>query len=781
MIESQPVEILVDRPPVAHPRHVHTAQAACILVVAGLLSYWNSFTGQFVYDDIADIVNNSNLRHLWPPWASFIDSIYLTRPMVAVSLALNYALSGLEVWSYHAFNLLVHLLATLTLFGVIRRTAWILSARVPCGPNSARTIQAFALSVSLLWMLHPLQTEAVTYVIQRAESMMGLFFLLTLYCAIRAAEQSQGLRLETWGLRNSSAIQAPNLKPQALSLNPHVWKAASVGACALGMLCKQVMVAAPLLVLIYDRTFLAGSFAAALRSSKKYYATLFSTILIVVLLLVLGPPLEFAGFRSRHLVPPMAYLTSQSGVIMHYLRLAFWPRTLCLDYGWPAQPLSDVLLPASLVLLLLGGSAWAIFGAPVSRQGVTRKVLGFSGAWFFFILAPTSSIMALADLAVEHRMYLPLAAVITAALVAGNGILLSCGKFLSKNIEIQSRVLWVTRYFIVITIAVALGVLTVRRNIVYQSEIEIWLDVLAQRPDNSRAHFNHCRAHYNLGNAYVRRDMVPEAITAYEAALKLDPDFFEANINLGNTLLKCGQIQAAITHLTHAVESNQSSAEAYNNLGFALASIGNMDAAIAAYEIALKIQPRFAELEQNFGDALFACGRFDDAVMHYQAAIMISPENASAHNSLGRSLAGQEKCLDAVREFREALRLKPDYAQAHYNLGVALDTMGNFVAAIDEYEIALKFQPRFAEAEQNLANVLAMCGRFDDAVLHYHAALKIVPENASVHNNLGRILARQKNFLDAAREFREALRLKPEYPDAQINLKLAMEQVNARP
>src|SRR5580692_7194183 len=166
--------------------------AAGIIVLAGLVAYHNSFGGAFVLDDQQAIVENASLRHLWPIWsplhATTLNATVNGRPLLNLSLALNYAVSGLQPWSYHAANLLIHLLAGLALFGVARRT-------LERG-GAGRAALPAAGAIALLWTVHPLQTEAVTYVVQRAESLMGLCYLLTLYCFIRYAE---GARRAGWG------------------------------------------------------------------------------------------------------------------------------------------------------------------------------------------------------------------------------------------------------------------------------------------------------------------------------------------------------------------------------------------------------------------------------------------------------------------------------------------------------------------------------------------------------------------------------------------------------
>lgn len=206
-----------------------------IFSIVGLVAFHNSFQAPFVFDDVRGVLENDNIRTLWPPWAPFRGT---SRPLVQFSLALNFAISGFSVWSYHTLNLLIHVAAALTLFATIRLTL------TRYGPGNLKDASnGLALAITLCWMLHPLQTESVTYVIQRSEAMMGLVCLLMLLCFV-------------------VSIGSPR---------PTSWELSSLLCCFLGLITKPVMLMAPVLILMYDRTFIAQSFAAALRLRWRYY------------------------------------------------------------------------------------------------------------------------------------------------------------------------------------------------------------------------------------------------------------------------------------------------------------------------------------------------------------------------------------------------------------------------------------------------------------------------------------------------------------------------------
>ena len=213
-----------------------------LLVLAGILVYMNSLSAPFILDDTYRIESNTSIRQ----WSDLHEVLGNTsRPMVNLTLAVNYALGGLNVTGYHIFNIIVHIAASLVLFQILRRTfcSQLLYSSL------AEPSDRLAFAVALIWLVHPLNTQAVTYTIQRGESMMGLFYLLTLYSVILSVQTGR-----KWS-----------------------WTIVAILSCILGMATKEVMATAPLVVLLYDRTFLAGSFLQALKQRKILYSALATT------------------------------------------------------------------------------------------------------------------------------------------------------------------------------------------------------------------------------------------------------------------------------------------------------------------------------------------------------------------------------------------------------------------------------------------------------------------------------------------------------------------------
>jgi len=619
------------------------------LIGVGLAAYRNSFGGAFLFDDLPRIVDNRQVHQLWPLW----DVIHRSsRPVVQVSLALNYAVGGVNPWGYHAVNLAVHILAGLVLFGIVRRMLESGRMRARYGGEAPW----LAMVVAGIWLVHPLQTESVTYIIQRAESLMGLFFLLMLYCGIRA-----------------------NHSP-----HPRGWCVAAVTACALGMDSKEVMVSAPVLMLVHDRVFIAGSFRDILRRRWGLYAGLAATWI------VLGVSLATSRVEKQMVLgpdpTPWRYALTQGGVILHYLRLSVWPHPLVLDYGWPlAESVASAMPGAAIVLALLAGTVLALRREPW---------VGFWGAWFFLILAPTSSFIPIADAAFEHRMYLPLAAVVVLVVIGGRDLLRLLARRLRASDDVRRglEVGWVVA---AVAATACLGYATSRRNEDYRSELAMWRATVAEQPENPRAHIN-------LGAVLTRQGKAGEAMAQYAEAVRLRPDYAGAQVNLGDALYRQGRNQEAIAHLAEAVRLKPDNGEAHSCLASALVSQGRDQEAIAHFSRAASLDADSSQAYNDLGNALYLEGRIAEAVTHYSEAVRLQPGFARAHHNLGLALLRQGDTLGAIARFSETIRLQPGDARPHNDLGILLYARGRTKESIAQFSEALRLDPTFEGARQNL-------------------------------------------------------------------------------
>ncbi len=563
--------------------------APLALTFAVALVYANSLSAPFLFDDAGAVLGNSTIRSL----ASFAvfnppadGSTTTGRPLVNLSYALNYALGGEHVVGYRVVNVAIHALAALTLFGLLRRTFSCVRGRGPLAGDVSASSRASALlpssfnpdvaalTIAALWALHPLQTESVVCIAQRTESLCGLFYLLTLYAFARATIPSEG------GARC----------PQ------RAWLVVSVGSCLLGMAAKEVMVTAPLVVLLYDRTFVAGTFAGALRVRRGYYAALAGTWLLLAFLVLQNSGARGASAGFGLGVTPWTYLLTQADALVRYLGLTLWPHPLVLDYGTGvAGALAEVWWQGVIVLMLLAATVWAL---------VRRPVLGFVGAWFFLILAPSSSFVPLvAQTMAEHRMYLPLAAVLTVATLA------------------LFRFSGALRWPFVVAVVASSAVVTAVRNRDYRDAIAIWSDTVAHAPP-------HSRAFTNLGSAYVAAGRPAEALMPLDRALALNPADYSAQRNRALALLALGRADEAAVIFTALPAREPGEAAEYFELGNAYAREGKFPEAAAAYTRTATLDPAHFAARANLGNALLAAGRAAEAIAAYESALRLRPSDA---------------------------------------------------------------------------------------------------------------------------------------------------------
>lgn len=597
---------------------------AAAIVVAACLAWANSFSGPFVFDDRPAVLTNPTLGRISTALVPPADGGTVSgRPLVNLSLALNRTISGTDVWSYHAFNLAVHLCTALLLFGVVRRA--LSSGALACvgspGPAERLTwdedaATPVAFSAALVWAVHPLQTSAVTYIVQRAESLMALCFLLTLYGFVRGtlARGREG--------REGGAF----------------WLTVSVAACAAGMAGKEVMAAAPVVVLLFDRTFLSGTVRAAWRARSRYYAALGATwLLLAWLVFANGSRAGTAGLGTS--VQPLDYALTQCAAIVHYLKLALWPTGFVFDHGTAVvTDLATVWPQAILVVMALVASCVA---------HLRRRPVGFFAFAFFLILAPSSSFIPIATQTVaEHRLYLPLAFVTTALAVA--------------VYRWAGRRVWV----VAIALAVPLASGTHLRNRDYETALALWSDTVAKRPDNARA-----RVH--LGNSLVQAGRPEEALAQFQAALQLRPNDSETHSNLATVLAALGRTEEALSHHERAIHIAPESFAARLNFANTLTRAKRASDAVVHFAAAERLGTLDAPSHYNYGVVLVQTRDFPAAIEQFRATVSQQPEHVGARVNLGNALLLVGRAQEAIEVYEEALRRSPADPQILKNLGHA--------------------------------------------------------------------------------------------------------------
>ncbi|RXK54547.1 tetratricopeptide repeat protein [Oleiharenicola lentus] len=635
-------------------RFTVAALGPAVLVVAAVIAvYAGTLRAPLLFDDRGAITENTSIRSLATAWFPPADGSTTTaRPVLNFSFALTYKLSGAEPWGHRAGNIAFHAAAALALLGVARR----LFQRVV--PEAAPSL---ALGLALLWALHPLQTESVTCVAQRTEVLCGFFLLGTLYAFLRGTDCSGGLRPP--GVGDSAVID------RRYSQTHRPWLVVSVVTCLLGMGSKEVMVSAPLLVLLADRTFVAGSFVGAWRARRSYYLALAATWLLLVIL-VLGAGGTRGSAAGLGLgVSGWTYLLKQAEALVLYLKLSFWPHPLVLDYGTAvaASP-AEVWWQGLVVWTLVGGTLWALW---------RRPALGFAGVVFFAILAPSSSVVPLVTQTMaEHRMYLPLAAVLALALIG-----------LHRLTGPRAWPGWGA-------LALVFAGLTVARNHDYRDALVIWSDSVAKYPTSARAQ-------HNLAVELLNRGRAGEALTHAENARTLSPDYLPAHYTGGLALLELGRAPEAVIRLEQAVKLGPAHADAHLALGNALMRAGRAADAVAAFRTSLELKPA-ADAQHNLAVVLLELGRPAEAEQAWRSALTLDPGLVPARRRLGLLLAQAGRLPEAGEQFRVLVEWQPDDPDARANYGNVLLLTRRPAEAAAQYEAALRLRPGDTRVQENL-------------------------------------------------------------------------------
>lgn len=697
-----------------------TFYIGAVLFVATWLAYSNTLHAPFEFDDHAAIVDNASLRDFWAfhwlyPTAGG-GSTASGRPVLAFTLAANFAFGGLNPLGYHIFNITLHALAALVLFAVVRRTL----VRIHSTKSSAPVL-IIAAAASPFWALHPIQTESVTYIVQRAESLMGFFYLLTFYFFLRGLDSARRV----------------------------YWWAGSVLACLAGMGTKEVMVSAPVMLLLFDRAYIENSFSKIWRDRRGLYLALAATWLpLIYLVISLGGDRggSTGGLGAQAAAVP--YWLTQLVAISTYIKLIIWPSPLVFEYGPDVYHGVSPLIWGGIITTLLIGISVALW--------FRRPRVGFLGLFFLAILAPTSLVPGTLQAIVEHRLYLAIAPIAVLLVVV-----------LYKFLKYYSL-------FLIVPLIATLGFATYQRNETYRSSVTLWKDTATKRPINSRAHHNYAEALAQAGNS-------SEAMAEYYKAIQIQPNHAFAHEGLGRLLLAAGNFTEATTHFRAALAADPSLIVARVDLARALASEGKTRDAIREYQAVLATEPNAADAKVNLGALLVAEGDVNGGIHLLRSALESQPSLPEAHYHLGLALEKSGDLPGAESAHRRAIEFKADLAPAHVALGNLLARKGDANAAATSYQTAIQIDPRSADAWYGLGNLHARAQSFDRAIKDFITALNIAPSLIEARNNLANCQLVLGDFQGAIANYHEVLRARPNDATVRENLSVAEEMLRQSP
>lgn len=720
-------------------RSVHLS-ALLVIAIVCIIIYSNSLKTPFVFDDVPNIVTNKTIRNL----SNFTSpgKVLSPRAIVDFTFALNYKFSKLKPQGYHLTNILIHTINGFLVYFMVLSILQTIPAYSDSTGSSSLKKPLLSIITALIFVAHPIQTQAVTYTVQRYASMASLFYIGSLLFYLQARLKQRALISE----KGSAAY-----RKNSYLFNISVLYILTITFGMLAFLSKQNTASLPLAILLIE-FLLINRTASNLKKTWPLLCTAFGlwTLFILYVSGIFAGSEEGLGLledvsnltKETITVSRWEYLNTQFNVLVIYIRLLLFPVGQSIDYQYSFKSgFFDAYTPMAFLFLV----GLVIIGISIRKK---QLLITFGIFWFFITLSVESSIIPIRDALFEHRLYL---AMFGFALIAGHLLFY----FLSK----RQMLLIIVSTVIILTFSTA----TYIRNTVWRSEVSLWQNAVNKSPQKARPH-------YNLGVFLDKQHRTEEAIQHYLQAIQIKPDYAEAHVNLGNALNKQKKTKKAIAHYSQAIRIKPDFAEAYSNLGNVLESMGKTEKAIANYSKALKINPDFEKAHYNLGTILDKQGRTEEAIEHYLKALKIRADYIEAHNNLGNALKKQGDIPGAIQHYSKALHLDPDFEKAHYNLGTAYRDMGNLDKAIDHFKKAVQINPDYEDAYINIGIILTNQEKPVEAIKHLNKALQINPENPDINNYLGVALRKTGDFSAAIRHFQIATQKNPDCSKAYYNL-----------
>jgi len=588
-----------------------------LIVLVGLLAYSNTFTSPFQFDDDAYIVNNPTLRtfryfispseitslteHSPTSFPMALRSAFMTRIVGHLSFAINYRLHGLNVVGYHVVNLVIHILNGILVYLILMAILRTEYFSLPPSNGSLNLRAIIPIASSLLFVSHPIQTQAVTYISQRFVPLGALFYLLSLLLYLRFRISSPGYKR-------------------------YVYYAGSLVSAVVAMRTKEFTFTLPIIVALCEMTFFSGSLRDRVRALAPFAATL---LIIPVLIFFYQGTLNALDSTMRSItaadetnISRMHYLLTQFRVIILYIRLLFFPVGQNIDHAVPVytSPLDlPVLFSFVSLLALFSFGLYLYFAAKRKREYPELKLASFGIIWFFVTLSVESSIIPLAELVAEYRIYLPSVGMITAVVSLGVFALRKSSKlrFLHPGIL----------YGVLGAAIISLTFATYLRNTVWASEISLWED--AARKSSAKI-----RPLQNLGIYYCMQGRLAEAREELQKAIRIDPRNYELHNNLGIIYRKQGDLPGAIREYSIVLQLQPTDPMAHYNIGNIYLSQGNLQGAMREYEASIRLAPDYDEAHNNLGIVYERSGQFEAAIVEFKKAVSLNPDNVNARNNL---------------------------------------------------------------------------------------------------------------------------------------------------
>ncbi len=722
-----------------------------MLAILCILLYGNSLQNDFAFDDKPLIVKNKAIRSLGniPDILGISDPRNFIRgliggvnyrPIRVVSFTIDYFFSGTSSVAFHVFNIIYHLLTAWVVFLVVMRlmdpaSGWI----VPSGGGSKILAFRTAMFTAILFAVHPIQTNAVTYISGRRDVLSTLFYMLGLLYFLKFREAQ---------LKENETAKGNRVMYFAL-------------VCVLFLLAvmtKEMTLTLPAVFFIVDftREFpkqRGGSvWMDILRSSGRVFRQhrVFYYPFIFISLLTGMYYIFFRGASNKVIAgwewwggSALNNFLTVATVLVYYIKLLFFPVVLSADYSYNAYPIAEspweprVLF--SLVVLL-------ILAIMVLRWLRRTRVMAFGLIWFFVTLLPVSQIIPHHELLAEHYLYLP-----------SIGFFMLLGWIVATRISNASnnRGALFSSYAVLVLLVALWSGRTIMRNPDWRSDKVLWAKTVQTVPNSFRAQFN-------MGNLLRQEGSLYRALNYFNRALKIRPDDARALNNIGAIYDRMGLKDRAFEQYRKALLADPEYAAACNNIGGYYILRGEIDKAIYYISKSTRLLSNFVEGRLNLAIAYGKKYYTEEALKHFDIALEMDPENAKIYYYRGLFFDSIEEHALARRDMRLALLHDPNLPLPHLKLGEMYVAEEKMDEAAREFQDVVRLEPRIPQAHVNLGNIYADRGEVERAIYHFRTALDINPNQAAAHKGMAIIyLTRLQDLDGAVFHFRRSLELDP--------------------
>ena len=569
------VSKLID-PPSARARNIYCSMA---LALTGILVYGNHLHNTFQFDSIAYIKNSLSLKNPESILTlQFWMSEFFARGLLSISMALNAYLDELRPFGYHVLNLALHIFNAILFFYIFKKALFHFKNSI--GKNDA----AISFFAATIFLVHPIQTESVIYIISRSEVLASTFYLLGFSLFQTCLE-----------LHNRHSLLKKIILPLVILF-----------LIVVGFSVKQTLATFPLIIFLYYISVcpLDSKVIKFILNWKWQILTAVLIFLSLLLYKLLSDETFLIGpSRPDEMVGREKFMLSQPAVVIfYYLKKILFPINLNVD---PDVEVVTLLLSFSFIasIMMIAFIAYYFWNQEAWRFYI------FFLSWFLIILSPSSSIVTLHDLAAEHRVYLALPGVI---------FILSYGLFdILKNQK--------SGILILCGLTLFLGALNIERNTAWKSELSLWRDTYKKSPGKLRPLINLARAHSIEGNS-------EDAVRYYEEALSKGSGVFVVQYNLGELYLKKGRVEEAILRFESALQLKPEIPETYAKLGEIYLARKNWKLADIYFKKCIEIDSRFSQVFKNLGVLHFYhLKNLKESLLYFSRSLALDPNQTEAN------------------------------------------------------------------------------------------------------------------------------------------------------